>query len=95
MVVSMMINAVSRHEVKDFDAWKRRFDANAETRREAGLVNATVHRDIANPSVVFVFFEWDSTENARAFLESLQLKAAMVDAGVVGVPQFNILRPVE
>lgn len=91
----MTINAISRHEVKDFDAWKRRFDLNAETRRKAGLLNATVCRDLADPSVVFVFFEWDSTENAQAFLKSVQLKAAMVDAGVVGVPQFNILRPVE
>jgi hypothetical protein len=42
------------HEVSDFSAWKKRFDAGKGNREKAGLTERYVMRDVDKPNFVIV-----------------------------------------
>jgi heme-degrading monooxygenase HmoA len=52
----------------DYEAWKPRFEAQAELRKAAGCRGVQRLRGIANPRELVVIFDWDSEENARKFV---------------------------
>jgi heme-degrading monooxygenase HmoA len=84
-----------RHKVEDFAKWFPVYSNHASMRKNGGEKGAHVYRNADDPSEVFILFEWDSIENARAFFASDDLRAAMHDAGVVGKPEASFLNDVE
>jgi quinol monooxygenase YgiN len=82
---------IGRFEVKDFATWRAAFDRHQPEREEAGLVSSSVYRRVDAPGVVFMILEWGSEAQAKAYIEAMQLKAKMMVAGVVGVPQFHFV----
>jgi len=80
-----------RHKIKDYDAWKPKFDAHGPTRAAAGCKGGHLLRGIDDPNEVVIFFEWDTLENARKFTASPELKAAMKEAGVIDKPDVYFL----
>ncbi|KAF1697273.1 hypothetical protein CSC62_08720 [Pseudoxanthomonas jiangsuensis] len=52
----------------DYDAWKARFEEGASARAAAGCRGARRFRNLADPDEVIVIFDWDSLENARAYV---------------------------
>lgn len=71
------------HEVRDFDAWKPRFDAYLATREAAGFTLAFVGQDSVNPNIVHLGLHVPSATAAHAFLESTALKEAMASTEVI------------
>jgi len=65
-----MVMMVSRRllDEGDFDAWKERFEAQSETRAQAGCRGVRRFRGVENPRELLVIFDWDSEENARKFV---------------------------
>jgi heme-degrading monooxygenase HmoA len=57
-----------RLEEGDFDAWKVRFEQGASDRKAAGCRGVRRFRGIEDPLELMVIFDWDSAENARAFV---------------------------
>ncbi len=57
-----------RLEEGDFDAWKVRFEAGAEARKAAGCRGVKRFRGAEDSRELVVIFDWDSIENARAFV---------------------------
>ena len=86
-----MAHIVIWHQVEDFDRWKSRFDEHGEVRGAAGCRGGKVYRSSDNSQDVVIVLEWDSEDNARAFIASQNLQEAMADAGVTGQPMVTFL----
>lgn len=82
------------HEVADYPAWKRIFDAAADLRREAGERSYQVLRDETDANKIVHFSVWTSLTEARAFFESPRLVKIRLEAGVQA-PEFHYLEQVE
>ena len=80
----------ARHEVADYGAWRKAFDAFAPTQKKLGVVATSVYRAADNANDVTVIHDFKSMEKAKAFVSSPELKAAMEKAGVKGAPQVWI-----
>src|SRR5262245_59044243 len=61
---------ISRRKLEpgDFDAWKERFEQGAEMRRQAGCRGVRRFRNVADPDELICIFDWDTEENAKAFV---------------------------
>ena len=79
-----------RHKVKDFDGWKKAFDAHKPMRDKAGLKLLTLERGIDVPNEVQITMEAADIGKAREFAASEDLKTTMVKAGVLGPPEVFI-----
>lgn len=86
-MTSMLIQA----KVKDFDEWKKGFDAGSSLRTSNGEISHQIFRDASNPNKVVAAFQWNSLANAQKFAQSPELKAAQERAGVEGIPSVYFL----
>jgi len=77
-----------RHEVTDYAAWRKVYDAFDATRRKLGMTAQAVYRSVDNPSDVTVTHDFRSADKAKAFAASPDLKAAMEKGGVKGTPEI-------
>jgi len=84
----MSVRIFVRHEVTDYAAWRKVYDAFNATRRKLGVIGQAVYTSIDNPNDVTVTHDFSSADKARAFASSPELKAAMERAGVKGAPQI-------
>lgn len=82
------------HEVADYPAWRRVFDAAAGIRKEAGERSWQVLRFAGDPNRIVHFSTWTSLDAARAFFESPRLVAIREEAGVKA-PEFNYLESID
>lgn len=80
-----------RHKVKEFQEWKRVFDAHKEAQRQAGLRIEKVMRNLYEPNEVFLLFEVTDLAKARGFVFSPQVPDARADSGVVDKPDIYFL----
>jgi hypothetical protein len=78
------------HEVKDYDTWKKVFDADEPRRKESGLELRAISTDADNPKMVNIMFATDDVENTTAMLGSEDLKAKMAEAGVTSEPTVAV-----
>jgi quinol monooxygenase YgiN len=82
------------HEVEDYAAWKKIFDAAADLRREAGERWYQVLQDAQDPNKVVHFSSWVSLKDAQKFFESPELVKIRAEAGVKS-PEFIYLNQME
>jgi hypothetical protein len=82
-----MVRLFVRHNVADYDAWRKVYDDFDAERRPLGVVDDAVYQSIDDPNDVTVWHDFDTAEAARAFASSEQLGNAMQRAGVQGEPQ--------
>ena len=80
-----------QHRVKDYDTWKKEFDNFINMRKTSGEKSYTIWRSEEDPNDLSLLFEWDTTENARSFMQSKELQAAMQKAGVDEKPRIRYL----
>jgi quinol monooxygenase YgiN len=85
---SDMSYMIVKHTVKDYAVWKKAFDQHATTRKTAGSKGAQVLRNEVNPNEVVVFMEWTSTDAAKKFATSDDLRKVMESAGVISAPEI-------
>jgi quinol monooxygenase YgiN len=76
------------HEVTDYAAWRKGFDAFQPTAEKMGSVSHAVYQATDNPNDIVVTHDFASAEKAKALAGSTELKAAMQSAGVKGKPQI-------
>ncbi len=75
-----------RHDVADFDHWKRAYDNFDAERKTLGVTGDGVYQADGNPNDVTVYHHFDSMDSAKAFAGSQRLKEVMSEAGVQGQP---------
>ncbi len=85
---------IVKHKVKDYDAWRKAFDAESDMKDKGGVVMAHVFQSPSDPTDVTVIARFKDEASAKAFTSSPELKAAMEKSGVVGEPQITILKDV-
>jgi quinol monooxygenase YgiN len=79
------------HEVKDYTAWRKGFDADEPNRKQAGFKVSGVFADVGKPNLVSIIGEFPSAAAAKAFTTSPKLKEVMEKAGVIGKPDVKVL----
>lgn len=89
--VRLMIKA----KVKDWDAWKKVFDAHQQNRMDAGLTDRVVAYTIGDNHQVTLVFAVSDMDKAKAFLDSKDLKDRMAESGVEGPPGIFFYRIVQ
>lgn len=82
------------HEVADYPAWKKVFDAAAGIRKQAGERSYQVLKYQHDANRIVHFSVWTSLENARRFFESPELVRIRAEAGVKA-PEFIYLEQLE
>jgi hypothetical protein len=80
-----------RHKVREYDEWKRVFDAHKDAQRKAGLRIERVMRNLYEPQEVFLFFEVMDLAKARGFVSSPEVSASQKEAGVVDKPDVYFM----
>ncbi|MEP7170484.1 MAG: hypothetical protein ABI855_14035 [Bacteroidota bacterium] len=84
------------HKVKDFDAWLKVYDGEGkDTRAANGIIDRSLSRGIDDPNVVTIVFAISDMAKAKARMNSPELKALMMGAGVEGPPTFFFYRMVD
>jgi hypothetical protein len=61
-----------QHSVPSFEAWKQAFDSDPVDRRASGVRRYHVYRAAADPHLVMIDLELDSTADAEKLLEKLR-----------------------
>lgn len=85
------------HAITDIETWAAAFNRFAEARRAAGVRAERVQQPVDDPRYVVVDLEFDTTEEARAFLAFLESQVWKVrenSPGLAGTPQTMVLEPV-
>lgn len=81
-----MTTLFARHEVADYAAWRRIYDAFQPKARTLGVQADAVYQAQDNPNDITVTHDFASLAAAQAYAGSTELRTAMHDAGVVGAP---------
>lgn len=87
-----MVRMFVRHKVEDYGAWRKVYDAFDVERRPMGVIGDSVFQSVDDPNDVTVWHDFDSAEEARAFVSSDALRRAMQEAGVQGQPEIWFVR---
>jgi len=82
------------HEVENYHAWKKIFDAAETMRKDAGEQNYQVLKYENEPNKIVHFSKWSSIANAKSFFESHELINIRKEAGVKA-PEFIYLEQIE
>jgi heme-degrading monooxygenase HmoA len=86
-----MVHVLLRHKVSDYTRWKEAFDSHLPVRKRAGETGCRLFHNVEDSHDVFLLLDWETTEEARKFMGSSELRDAMQKAGVVGTPEIQYL----
>lgn len=84
-----------KHTVKDYGNWKRVYDEFGSTRKQNGVIAASVYRSAESPKTLIITHQFNDMQAAQAFANSDELKSAMANAGVEGHPEIWFGEPIE
>jgi heme-degrading monooxygenase HmoA len=77
-----MATTFVQHRVADYDAWRAVYDSVAGLQASGGVTDKAVYRGSEDPNNVLVMHRFGSAEQARAFFDNADLRAAMQNGGV-------------
>jgi hypothetical protein len=86
---------IVRHEVQDYDRWRKAYDDFDEFRRKSGIVGHAFNQELGKPNQVMVYHQAREIDTLRNFLDSPELQETMKRAGVVGQPQIDFVEGVD
>ena len=88
----IMAFVIANHKVKDYSAWRPKYDADEERRTSAGIKTVKVFTDENDPNDVTMYWEVENTEKVREMMKDPELKTRMEEAGVVSDPNVWYLK---
>ena len=86
---------IVRHKVRDFDAWKPIFYADAKRQHDAGCTRWYLTRNKHDKNEVVIIFECEDLDKAKTIFSQPSLAELMRNAGVVDEPTTFFLEEVE
>ena len=89
-----MVTLIIQHEVKDFAAWKKVFDADVPNVEKAGARLVGVYRAVKNPNDITMIFEAPNVELYDTLMSDPNRQAEIQRGGVIGVPVATFLNKV-
>jgi quinol monooxygenase YgiN len=84
-----------KHDVADFDAWKRVFDEHAATRKEHGATGHRLAQSLDDPNALTVLVMFPDRAAAEGLLADASLREAMSSGGVTSEPTIELLEVTE
>jgi hypothetical protein len=84
-----------RSKVKDWDAWKKVFDAHKQIRIDAGITDRVVAHTVGDTHNITLVFAIADMAKANAFLNSQDLKDRMKESGAEGPPDMFFYKVVQ
>lgn len=81
------------HEITGFAEWKTAFNRFADARKQAGVRSHAIRRPVTDPCYIIIDLEFDTTDEAREFLDVLREKVWSSEENapaLVGTPQTRI-----
>ena len=84
------------HRITDFDTWSTAFDRFADARRNAGVRGHCVQRPVDDPGYVVIDLDFDTIDEATAFLGFLNTKVWAIPENapaLASTPETMILEP--
>ena len=88
-----MVRIFVRHNVEDYQAWRKSYDEFDDQRRSMGVSGDAVFQSIGDPNDVTLWHDFETAEAAKAFATSNELGNAMQAGGVQGQPQVWFVTP--
>jgi quinol monooxygenase YgiN len=82
-------------KVKDYEQWKKGYDASAEQRKASGETSYQVFRNIDDPNTVTVISQQQSAEKVQAFINSPDLQARMKASGITEMGKMLIMEEMD
>jgi hypothetical protein len=85
-----------QHPITDFATWSAAFNQFAEVRRDAGVTAERVQQPVDDPRFVVVDLDFETREQAEAFLGFLTTQVWKVpesSPALAGTPETMILEP--
>jgi len=86
-----MATLIIRHQVKDYDTWKKAYAEHGQDRAQNGFGKSTVHRYLDDPNHLIIVFDIEDVKKAKSFIASPDLAQRMKNAGVIDDPKFFYL----
>lgn len=86
------------HAISDYSTWKAAFDRFAAARQSAGVYRHRVQRPINDAKYVVIDLDFDTTDQAQAFLHFLHTSvwtSTRNAPALIGTPRTSILEPAE
>jgi len=77
-----------RHNVENFPNWKTVYDEHVYARKQSGLKDLYLLKNVTNQNDVTLLFEIEDLAKAKTFAESENLHEAMKESGVIGAPEI-------
>jgi len=92
-----MITVRIEHPIKSFEAWKGAFDRDPVDRKGSGVRRYQVLRPIDDPAFVMVDLDFETSEQATAFVHAMRRVWASPQAAPAlgGAPRATIVQAVE
>lgn len=87
--------AIIQNEVKDFNEWKKIFDADQPAVAAAGAKLMGIYTEIDNPRKVTMIYEAPDVAIYDKLMSDPQRQADIQKAGVIGMPTATFLNKVE
>lgn len=78
-------------KVKDYNQFKKEFDAAQDLLRSFGCKQSTINRDVDNPNQLLIIHEFENLQRAREFYKSPEFQQCIAKAGIVGKPDLMFL----
>jgi hypothetical protein len=77
-----------QYQVRDFETFRKAFEANEPARAAATMSNARIYRNVADPNDVVVLLDVADPEKARKYRDSPELTEVRKRAGVTSQPVY-------
>lgn len=82
------------HPITDYTVWKQSFDRFADLRAASGVRSHVIRRPVDDPRYIIADLDFDSAEEAQAFLDTLRSRVWSTPANspaLAGDPLTRIL----
>lgn len=89
-----MVTAIIQHEVKDFEEWKKIFDADEANRADAGVTLIGLYTSVKNPNDVTMIFEAPNVAIYDIMMGDPKRQEDMNKADVISAPVVAMLNKV-
>jgi hypothetical protein len=86
------MRAIQSFTVKDWDAWKKAFEANRQLRLDNGFVERSYGYDAKDNHKVMLVLAMTDTAKANAFMKSDVIKQKREESGVTGPVDIKMIR---
>jgi hypothetical protein len=82
---------IASHEVKDYQTWRKAYEADHDHRVNAGIKQLAIGRRADDPNRVYMVWEVMDISHMENMLGDPEFVRKMAESGVVGTPELIFL----